>query len=120
MVVGLQNLPYEHEEIEQPSVTQSLSNGRFAFAFAQRVALHMRMRGVITGRCRTRIKSFDFVSTTLIQSMPVQHEGKATQIYAFQYDHVGRDRNTVSLHADGNLIELRIQRDEISKNVTAR
>ena len=66
----------------------------------------MRMRGVFAGRCRNRIKSFDYVNATLIQSVPVQYDGKAAKIDTFQHDRVRGDRDTMPLHADGNLIEL--------------
>ena len=50
-VVGVQEVPDDDKEIQQPTLRQCVANGHATVAFAHRLVLHVRMGNAFVRRC---------------------------------------------------------------------
>jgi hypothetical protein len=80
----------------------------------------MRMRRVFTGGGRIAINSDDVVSPALTEVPPVQHDVELTEDYSFQFDRVGPHGDRAMLHVDIDVVELTLQRSQISEDLMGR
>ena len=80
----------------------------------------MRMRRVFTGGGRVAINSDDVVSPALTEVPPVQHDVELAEDYTFEFDRVGPYGDRAMLHVDTEVVELTLQRSQISEHVMCR
>jgi hypothetical protein len=116
----VQDLPNEHEKIEQPTIKKGRANRRLAFAFTQRFALNVRMSRVAVRRRRSIVHRGDFVSTGFSESLPVKNDFETPEINAIENHFVRRHRNDMHLHVQTDVVEFRSKRFEIAKDVPDR
>ena len=113
-------MPNENKEIEQATFGQRVSDRRLTVAFTERITLHMRMRRVFTRGSRVAINSDDVVSPALAEVPPVQHDVELAEDYTFQFDRVGPYGDRAMLHVDIDVVELTLQRSQISEDLMGR
>ena len=119
-VVRLQDLPNEHEEIEQPTLSQSVADRNLPLAFAQRVVLDVRVRRVFVAGGRVALHGDDIVRTGIADVLPVQHDLELAKVDALQFDRISQYGDDLLLHADFDLVEFTGQRAEVSQDVVDR
>ena len=105
-VVGAEDLRHEEKEFPQPSLFQSPGNGVSTFTFAERVALHMRVRHIIATAGTTRIESNHLIG--LITAELIQRESnlERAEVDLFQDNPFGPDTENFGEPVDLDFIEL--------------
>jgi hypothetical protein len=80
----------------------------------------MRMRRVFTRGGRIAINSDDVVSPALTEVPPGQHDVELAEDYTFQFDRVGPHGDRAMFPVDIDVVELTLQRSQISEDLMGR
>jgi len=114
ITIGLQHLPHEQEEVQNPSLLQSLTDGRMPISFAEPLGLDMRMRDAGVGRGRVGIQSDDLVARALF---PRHHDLEPAQFNPVQDNEVCGHRQSSFLQIVMNFLKLLVERGQVLKDL---
>jgi hypothetical protein len=106
-VVGFQDLAYQEKEVQQAALLERRANRDFPFAFAERIALDMRMRNRIVRRRSIGLESMNLVGVSRAEPRPREADLKRTEFHSFQADRVGDGRQVPFPQIYLDLSELR-------------
>lgn len=115
-VVRLQDLPNEHEEVEQPAAAQCRPDGRFPFAFAERLIADMGMGYVVDTLGRVGFLRNQLVGTSSANLLPGQHNPERPQVHVLQDDWSREDADRSFLEVQSDFVELLLQRRQIGSH----
>ena len=116
-VVGLQDLPHENKEVEEPTLLQSLGDRDIPVSFTQVLILNMRMGGPGTGIASN---SDHAVGRTFLQLVAIEHDPERSQIDFFQHNLIRDDCQRSRFQVTADLGEFLLQGDEIPPDLLGR
>ena len=108
-VVGVEDLPDEQEELEQPPLAERLQDRRPPLPFTQSLVLDVGMRGPGVGGSRVRVQGVDVVRDRCSQSVPAQADLEPAEVDPLQDDRPGLDGDGLFPQVEGDDVELRFE-----------
>lgn len=116
-VIGLEDLPHDDAQVEDPSLFGRATDGGLSVSFTQGVSLHMRVDDIRRLRGRVRLQSPDFVRRCVAD--PVEREGnlEGTEFDPVECDRLGRDRERSGLQVDRQPAEFSLESIQVGEEI---